>query len=103
MDNNQNLNDQELVRREKLEKYKAFHVDPFGKAFKVTHSVKTIRELYTKKSPYSLERLKPVVTVAGRIKTIRRMGKNNLLAIIFFFIKSVFLTFSLSESIIFIN
>ena len=74
MDNNQNLNDQELVRREKLEKYKAFHVDPFGHAFKVTHSSEDIRKAFTKKSPASLERNKPYVTVAGRIKALRRMG-----------------------------
>ena len=81
MDNNQNLNDQELARREKLEKYKSFHVDPFGKAFKVTHSVKNIRDAYTKKSPNSLERLKPMATVAGRIKNIRRMGKASFMNI----------------------
>ena len=73
MDNNQNLNDQEIVRREKLEKYKAFKVDPFGHAFKVTHSAKEIKELFSKKSPASLERNKPVVTVAGRIKALRRI------------------------------
>ena len=81
MDNNQNLNDQEIARREKLEKYAAFHVDPFGKAFKVSHSVKQIRDLYTKKSPVALERIKPIVTVAGRIKNIRRMGKASFMNI----------------------
>ena len=81
MDNNQNLNDQELVRREKLEKYKAFHVDPFGKAFKVTHSSAQIRELFTKKSDKYLEKNKPYVTIAGRIKAIRRMGKASFMNI----------------------
>ena len=81
MDNNQNLNDQELVRREKLEKYKAFHVDPFGKAYKVTHSSEEIRTLFAKKSPASLERNKPYVQVAGRIKALRRMGKASFMNI----------------------
>ena len=81
MDNNQNLNDQELVRREKLAKYKDFHVDPFGKAFKVTHSSKDIKDAFSKKSPNSLEKNKPYVTVAGRIKAIRRMGKASFMNI----------------------
>lgn len=72
----QNLNDQEIVRREKLERYrKEFKIDPFGKSFKVTHHVSDIRKELTKKSDKALERLKPYVTVAGRIKAIRRMGK----------------------------
>ena len=58
MDNNQNLNDQELARREKLKKYKSFKTDPFGHAFKVTHLVKDIRAAYEKKSPVALERNK---------------------------------------------
>ena len=78
---NENLNDQEIARREKLEKYKAFKVDPFGKAFKVTHSVKNIRDELTKKSDKQLEKLKPYVTVAGRIKAIRKMGKASFINI----------------------
>ena len=82
MDNNmQNLNDQELVRREKLEKYKAFHVDPFGKAFKTTSNAEEIKKNFAKKSNASLERNKPYVTVAGRIKSIRRMGKASFMNI----------------------
>ena len=81
MDNTQNLNDQELVRREKLAKYKSFRVDPFGHAFKVSHSAKDIKDAFTKKSPASLERNKPYVTVAGRIKAIRRMGKASFMNI----------------------
>ena len=81
MDNNQNLNDQELVRREKLKKYESFKVDPFGKAFKVTHSAKEIQSAFAKKSPTSLEKNKPYVTVAGRIKALRRMGKASFMNI----------------------
>ena len=82
MDNNQNLNDQEIVRREKLERYqKEFKIDPFGHAFKVTHHVSDIRKELTKKSDKALERLKPYVTVAGRIKAIRRMGKASFMNI----------------------
>ena len=81
MDNPQNLNDQEVVRREKLEKYKDFNVNPYGKAFKTTSNTAEIRKLYTKKSDKALERLKPYVTVAGRIKAIRRMGKASFMNI----------------------
>ena len=75
MDNIQGLNDQELARREKLEKYSSFHVDPYGKAFKVTHLMKEVHSAFDKKSGNSLEKNKPYVTVAGRIKNLRRMGK----------------------------
>lgn len=81
MMDNQNLNDQEIVRREKLEKYKAFHVDPFGKAYKVTHSIDQIRELFSKKSEKTLEKNKPYVQIAGRIMAVRRMGKASFINI----------------------
>ena len=78
---NQNLNDQELVRREKLKKYESFKVDPFGKAFKVSHLASEVHSLFDKKSPNSLEKNKPYVTVAGRIKNLRRMGKASFMNI----------------------
>ena len=81
MDNNQALNDQELARREKLKKYGSFRVDPFGHYFKVTHLVKDVRAAYEKKSPNSLDRNKPYVTIAGRIKFLRKMGKASFLNI----------------------
>ena len=81
MDNCENLNDQERVRREKLEKYKDFNVDPFGKAFKVSSNSEEIKKLYSKKSNASLEKNKPYVTVAGRIKALRKMGKASFMNI----------------------
>ena len=42
MDNKVILNDQEQARRNKLEKYRELGVDPFGKAYKVTHHVSDI-------------------------------------------------------------
>ena len=69
------LNDQEIVRREKLEKYRQLGVDPFGKAYKVSHHVSDIRKQCEKKSGESLQRLGLMVSVAGRIMNIRRMGK----------------------------
>ena len=78
---NKELNDQELVRREKLAKYKDFKVDPYGQAYKVSHHVKDIRALCEKKSDKALEKLNLVVSVAGRIMAIRRMGKASFINI----------------------
>ena len=76
MDNKVNeLNDQEIVRREKIEKYKAMGVDPFGKRFAVSHHSEDIRQLVGKKKAKSVEKLNLVVTFAGRIMALRRMGK----------------------------
>ena len=75
MDNKVQLNDQEKARRDKLEKYRALGVDPFGKAYKVTHHVGEIRKLCNKKSANALDRMNLVVSVAGRLMNIRRMGK----------------------------
>ena len=69
------LNDQEQARREKLPKYKDFGVEPFGQAYKVTHHVSDIRKLCEKKSDRALEKMNLVVSIAGRIMAIRRMGK----------------------------
>ncbi|MBO4856842.1 MAG: lysine--tRNA ligase [Bacilli bacterium] len=75
MDNKVVLNDQEQARRDKLEKYRALGVDPFGKAYKVSHHVDEIRKLCNKKSEKALQRMNLVVSVAGRLMNIRRMGK----------------------------
>lgn len=81
MENNQNLNDQELVRREKLAKYKDFKVDPYGHAFKVSHSISEIRKLCAKKSSEKLDKMNLMVQIAGRIKAMRKMGKASFLNI----------------------
>ena len=75
------LNDQELARREKLAKYQELGVDPFGKAYKVTHHVADIRKICGKKSAKALEKLNLVVSVAGRIKFLRKMGKASFINI----------------------
>ncbi len=75
MDNKVELNDQEQARRDKLDKYRALGVDPFGKAYKVSHHVADIRKLCAKKSAAALDKMNLIVSVAGRIMAIRRMGK----------------------------
>ena len=78
---NRELNDQELVRREKLEKYKELGVDPFGHAFDVSHHVSEIRQLVGNKTNEEVDEMHLMVSVAGRIMAIRRMGKASFINI----------------------
>ena len=73
--NMKELNDQEINRLEKLKKYQDLGIDPFGQAYKVSHSIAEIRALCGKKSEKALAKLNLEVSVAGRIKNIRKMGK----------------------------
>ena len=75
------LNDQELNRLEKLKKYQELGIDPYGQAYKVSHSIKEIRSLCGKKSENALAKLDLQVSVAGRIKNIRKMGKASFMNI----------------------
>ena len=69
------LNDQEIARREKLAKYAELGVDPYGQRYEVTHHAKEIRELCKDKTAEEIEALNLHVSVAGRIKFLRKMGK----------------------------
>ena len=51
------LNDQELVRLEKLKKYQELGIDPCGQKYKVSHSFSEIRELCKNKDAVKLENL----------------------------------------------
>jgi len=66
------LSEQELVRRDKLEKLKAAGIHPYPERFELTHELKDAREL-----PDGT----PNVQVAGRITAIRRMGKLSFITI----------------------
>lgn len=79
MDNKIELNDQEIARREKLPKYETAGLDPYGKAYKVSHHASEIREICKKKNAKQLEKLHLTVSFAGRIMAIRRMGKASFL------------------------
>ena len=78
---NRELNDQEQARREKLAKYQEMGIDPFGQAYKVSHHVVDIRKLVGKKQSKAIEKMNLVVSVAGRIMAIRRMGKASFINI----------------------
>lgn len=81
MAENEALNDQELARREKLSKYVELGVDPYGQRYEVTHHVDEIRELCKDKDNAAVDELNLHVSVAGRIKALRRMGKASFMNI----------------------
>ncbi|MGB4627704.1 MAG: OB-fold nucleic acid binding domain-containing protein, partial [Erysipelotrichaceae bacterium] len=69
------LNDQQLARRDKMNKLKEMGINPFGNAFKRTHLTQDIRDKYQHLDKEQLEQENVTVKVAGRIMFKRRMGK----------------------------
>ncbi|MDQ0216170.1 lysyl-tRNA synthetase class 2 [Oikeobacillus pervagus] len=69
------LNDQLIVRRDKLQALLANGIDPFGKRFERTHGVKDITSEYEGLTKEDLEEKEVKVTIAGRIMTKRGKGK----------------------------
>ncbi len=67
--------EQELVRREKLDFFKAKGIDPFGQKYEVTTNSKEIKEKYEEFSKEELHENEEFVKVAGRIMTKRGKGK----------------------------
>ena len=68
------LHEQERFRREKLVKYEEKGVDPFGQKFVRDHSSLDIKTRFANLTNEELEGKENVV-IAGRIMTIRNMGK----------------------------
>ncbi|MCK9470379.1 MAG: lysine--tRNA ligase [Bacilli bacterium] len=71
----ENLNDQEIIRRKKLEELRSKGVDPFGQAFKRTTNSKELFEKYNDKTKEELLEINDTAVVAGRIMTKRSKGK----------------------------
>ncbi len=69
------LNDQQLVRRQKAEELRAKGIDPFGHSFKTDSNSKLIKEKYGDNTKEELENDRHNVVLAGRIMSKRRMGK----------------------------
>ncbi|WP_019415315.1 lysine--tRNA ligase [Paenisporosarcina sp. TG20] len=69
------LNDQILVRRQKMTSIKESGIDPFGSRFERTHLSKGILGEFEKFSNESLDEELQEVTIAGRIMTKRGKGK----------------------------
>lgn len=73
--------EQELVRREKLNKIKELGIDPFGHKYNVTGFSLDIKEKYASYTHEELEEKDIEVSVAGRIMFIRKMGKASFFSI----------------------
>lgn len=75
------LNDQEIIRREKLKKLLELGVDPWGQRFDRTDTTKTAKEKSENKTNEELENHPIYVKLAGRIMSLRKMGKASFLNI----------------------
>lgn len=71
----ENLNDQEEVRRAKMEELRAKGIDPFGHAYPQSDHAADIRARFGDDSLEDLAAAPHQVTIAGRIMAKRRMGK----------------------------
>ncbi|RTR26433.1 lysine--tRNA ligase [Robertmurraya yapensis] len=69
------LNDQLIVRREKMNDLREKGLDPFGKRFERSHLTSEITEAYEGLEKEELEQKNVAVTIAGRIMTKRGKGK----------------------------
>lgn len=77
----QKLTDQELARRQKVEKLKELGLDPFGQAYDRTDYSLDIKEKVANKTHEEVEQMDLTVSVAGRIMFIRKMGKASFFSI----------------------
>ncbi|KAB7704285.1 lysine--tRNA ligase [Bacillus aerolatus] len=69
------LNDQLLVRREKMQTLRDKGLDPFGKRFERTHTAQSILAEFDQLSKEELEEKEAEVKIAGRVMTKRGKGK----------------------------
>ena len=69
------LNDQMLVRRQKMQDLRDKGIDPFGQAFVRSDNSKTIKEAFGEMTKEQIAENTKTVTIAGRIMSKRRMGK----------------------------
>ena len=69
------LNDQLVVRREKMTEIREKGLDPFGSRFERTHLTSCIKEDFGEKTKEDLEAESHEVSIAGRIMTKRGKGK----------------------------
>ena len=69
------LNDQQLIRREKMTALAEQGIDPFGKRFERTADSDQLKEKYSDKTKEELHELAETATIAGRLMTKRGKGK----------------------------
>ena len=75
------LTDQELARREKMNRIKDMNLDPFGHRFDRTNNSAEIKEKYGSIEHDELENMDIHVSFAGRIMFMRKMGKASFFTI----------------------
>jgi lysyl-tRNA synthetase class 2 len=75
------LTDQEIVRREKMQRIAESGKDPFGQRFDRTDFAADIKEKYKDVEHDAFENMDDQATVAGRIMFIRKMGKASFFTI----------------------
>ncbi len=73
--------EQEQVRRNKINDIKALGIDPFGHRFERTAYAMDIKEKYKDVDHDAFENMNDIVSVAGRIMFIRKMGKASFISI----------------------
>ena len=69
------LTDQELASRAKLPRYEEMGIDPFGSRYDWKDRICDLRQKYGDLSPEELEQKNISVDIAGRIVSLRKMGK----------------------------
>ena len=69
------LNDQQLIRREKMAALAEQGIDPFGKRFERTADSAQLKEIYNDKTKEELHELAETATIAGRLMTKCGKGK----------------------------
>ncbi|MGM0126182.1 lysine-tRNA ligase [Enterococcus sp. AZ194] len=71
----EDLNDQMLVRRQKMEQLREEGIDPFGKRFDRTHNSVELHEAFDAMSKEEVAEKAVTASIAGRIMTKRGKGK----------------------------
>ena len=68
------LNEQEIIRRDKLKELIALGIDPYpAPLYKITHTAQEIKEKYSEENKDAFKE----ISLAGRIMSVRDMGKAN--------------------------
>ena len=75
------LNDQQIVRREKMAALTEQGIDPFGKRFERTATSGQLNEKYADKSKEDLHDIEETATIAGRLMTKRGKGKVGFMSV----------------------
>ena len=69
------LNDQQIVRREKMASLREQGIDPFGKRFERTANSQELKDKFADLDKEQLHELNETATIAGRLVTKRGKGK----------------------------